>query len=140
MDELKILKGKRGKIFNAVMNAIIPQGGPFKAGAADYDLLPMAEKYLKTFDSRTSKLFPVIFWYIELWSIIHTGKRFTKLSTERAGQFLEGMETSIFYHNRGMLMLLKLFTTLTFFDIDEVAEQIGYSHGCHIKKSARGGK
>jgi len=46
MNELKILKGRNGRIFKAVMNAIIPQGGAFKPGAADFDLLPRADELL----------------------------------------------------------------------------------------------
>ena len=42
-----ILKGGNVKILKAVMDAVIPKGGPFMSGAADYNLLPLVGSYLR---------------------------------------------------------------------------------------------
>lgn len=125
-----ILKRTNTKILKAVMEAIIPGNGPFKAGAADFDLFPAIEKYLKSMDSITRGLFPILLKQIEYTSLFYRGKKFTKLGAVEASQFLKEMEDSAFYHNRGAVMLLKLLTTLPFFDIDEVTDQIGYKPDC----------
>ena len=59
------------------------------------------------------------------------------LKPEEASRFLDEMVRSSFYNNRGAAMLLKLLTTLAFFDIDDVTDQIGYRTDCnsdHEKK------
>lgn len=126
----RIIKGGSEVILRSVMKAVVPRGGAFPAGAEDYDLIPAAEKYLGAFDRATRRAFPLMLRYIQLSSFFRTGRRFTRLPPEKAAKFLEGMETSTFYHRRVIIMLLKLITTLVLFDIDEVAAQIGYIHGC----------
>ena len=128
---MKVLKGRYGTIARAIMEAIIPRGGAFEAGAADYDLLPDADRFIGCFDDRMRKLFPLMLLYIEYGALFTSGRTFTRLSPEMAGAFLEKMETSPLYFKRAMIMVLKLMTTVPFFDIDEVALQVGYNHSTH---------
>ena len=138
MTELKVLKGKYGEIFQAVMNAIIPRGGAFKAGAADYDLLPRAEEILQSYDPAIRNLIPLILSYIQYTALFHKGRFFTNLKQEKAVAFLSSMEDSPFYHRRMIVVISKLLTMLCFYEIDDVALQIGYEHECHPEeKSAK---
>jgi len=135
MINYKILKGRNGEILHAIMNTIIPQGGPFKSGAGDYDLLQTAELILKSFDKITRLIIPMMLKYIQYSSFFKKGKTFTKLSLDKASQYLESMEKSRFYYRRSIIFFLKFLTVSSFFDIDETALQIGYSHGnCFDKK------
>ena len=136
---MKITEGTNARICRAVMNAIIPRGGAFERGALDYDLLPKAEVLINSFDPYSRLLFPLLFRYIQYSAIFHTGQPFTSLSDERAVHYLDSLEQSRFFYKRGMVTLLKLMTTLTFFDSDEVAGEIGYCHGCHLKASPKEG-
>ncbi|HOO70518.1 MAG TPA: hypothetical protein PK926_02075 [Spirochaetota bacterium] len=136
---MKVLKGRYGIIARAIMEAIIPRGGAFEAGAADYDLLPEADRFIGCFDGRMRKLFPLMLLYIEYGALFTSGRTFTRMSPEKAGAFLEKMEASPLYFKRAMIMVLKLMTTVPFFDIDEVARQVGYSHGTHCGHGASQG-
>ncbi len=136
---MKVLKGRYGVIARAVMEAIIPRGGAFEAGASDYDLLPGADRFIGCFDGRMRKIFPLMLLYIEYGAFFRSGKVFTRLTPEKAAELLEKMESSRFYFKRAMIMVLKLMTTLPFFDIDEAARQIGYVHGVHCGHGAPGG-
>ncbi len=133
MKTQSLLRGRRGKILRAIMEAIIPRGGAFEASPADYDLIPKAEEFLSRFDALSRNAIPLLFYYVQFSSLPRTGRFFTTLSPERAGQLLGAMEESPFYYRRAIVMLLKVITTLAFFDIDEVAAEIGYSHGCHLR-------
>lgn len=114
------------------MGAIIPRGGAFKSGADDYDLIPDAEMVVSSYSPLFRKLFQFMLYYVEYSSLFFTGSRFTKLSPERGGRYLTTMENSPFYHRRMMILLLKLVTFLPFYDRDDAASEIGYSHGCHL--------
>lgn len=130
MKNSKLFSRKTAHIAQAVMNAIIPPGGPFPAGAADYNLLPGAEQFMGAFDKRTRALIPLLLSYIQYSALFHHGRPFTSLKTEEASAFLEKIESSRFYYKRAMMMIVKLMTVVPFFDIDEVARQIGYEHRC----------
>jgi hypothetical protein len=110
------------------MNAIIPRGGAFGPGAADFDLLPRADRILRSYDPAVRKLFPLILLYVQYGSVPRTGRRFTSLG-ERAGiRYLGAMEHSPFYHRRMTILILKLITMIVFYDSDENARLTGYEH------------
>ncbi|MBP7736057.1 MAG: hypothetical protein KA369_08820 [Spirochaetes bacterium] len=131
MSQLKVLKGRNGIIFSAVMNVIIPQGGAFKPGAADFDLLPRADEVLMSYDPAIRKLFPLMLNYIQFSSILRKGRCFTSLTMDKGIHVLEAMETSPFFYRRIMILLMKLLTMLTFYESDDNARLTGYEHGCH---------
>jgi hypothetical protein len=128
-----ILKGASAKTMKQVMNAMIPEGGPFEAGAAHYDLVPRADEILRSYNPSIARAFPFILLYVQASALLHRGRLFTSLPAVRAAEFLESMEHSRFYYRRMTVLILKLITCLAFYEIDEVAEQIGYTHGCHFK-------
>lgn len=134
MSQLRYVKGNNGKILKAIMNAIIPPGGAFSKSPADYDLLPRVDVFIHSYDPRSRFLFPFIFKFIQYSAFFSRGKVFTKLSQEKASDFLEEMENSPRYYKRAIMMMLKLITVLPFFDIDDVAKEIGYVHGACEKK------
>jgi hypothetical protein len=138
MRQKVILKGRSAGIMSSVMNAIIPPGGPFRAGASDYNLIPRANEVLRSYNPAIAGAFPLILLYVQISSLPRTGKVFTSLAPERASRFLEGMEHSPFYYRRMTALILKLITCLVFYEIDEAAEQIGYKHGCHLKPAHPG--
>ena len=131
--KLKYLRGKNGIILKSIMDVIIPPGGPFKAGASDYDLVPRIEEILKSYNPAVRNYFHLLLKYIQLSSIVHTGRTFTRLSAEKAERFLQKMESSPLYYRRMILLVIKLVVMLAFYDRDDVAEQIGYIHGCHLE-------
>ncbi|MCP4129917.1 MAG: hypothetical protein GY754_02765 [bacterium] len=124
-----VFKGGSAKILKSIMAAIIPTGGPFEAGAADYDLLPAADLFVKEYNLLIRKMFPLMLRYIQYSAIFRKGKVFTRLSQEKAERFLTSLEESRFYFNRSVLLLMKLIACMAFYDRDEVARQIGYDHG-----------
>lgn len=137
MKDIKILKGASARTMKHVMNAIIPEGGAFEAGAARYDLIPRADEVLRSYNPSIARAFPFILLYVQASALLHHGRPFTSLPGEKAAEFLESMEHSPFYYRRMTVLIMKLITCLVFYEIDEVAEQIGYTHGCHFKP--RGG-
>jgi hypothetical protein len=134
IENLRVLGGKNGEILRAVMNAIIPRGGAFGPGAADYDLLPRADELIMSYDPSIRKLFPLMLKYVEYSSIAHHGKVFTRLTEDKVARFLDSMEKSRFFYRRMVMLLMKLITMLTFYESDETARLTGYEHGCKWKK------
>ncbi len=133
MNNLKILKGRNGMILKAVMNAIIPRGGAFKPGAADFDLLPRADQVLMSYDPVIRSLFPLMLNYIQFSSVFRKGRVFTSLSVDKGTHILEAMERSPLFYRRMIMLLMKLLTLLTFYESDDNARLTGYEHGCHLK-------
>ncbi len=129
MAQLRYVKGNNSKILMAIMNTIIPSGGVFLKSPADYDLLPRIDAFIRSYDPRSRFLFSFIFKFIQYSAFFSKGKVFTKLSQESAADFLREMENSRLYYKRALIMVLKLITVLPFFDMDEVAKEIGYVHG-----------
>ncbi len=119
-----------------VMDAIIPRGGAFPLGAADFNLTGRVEEIVQSYHPTISRLFPFILYYIEYSCILRTGRPFSRLTTRDASLFLERMELSPFYHRRMVILMMKLLTCLAFYEIEEVEKQIGYEHGCHWKKQS----
>ncbi len=133
MNHLNVLKGRNGRIFKAVMNAIIPRGGAFEAGAADFDLLPRADEVLMSYDPSIRSLIPLMLNYIQFSAVLRKGRVFTSLDAEKGGHVLEAMEKSPFFYRRMIILLMKLLTMLTFYENDDNARLTGYEHGCHLK-------
>ncbi|MBN2158390.1 MAG: gluconate 2-dehydrogenase subunit 3 family protein [Spirochaetes bacterium] len=129
-----VLRGGSGEILRSVMDTIIPRGGAFGPGAADYDLLPRAGELIMSYDPSIRKLFPVMLKYVQYGALTRHGKVFTRLSEEKRIRFLESMEKSRFFYKRMIMLLLKLITMLTFYESDERACLTGYEHGCTWKK------
>ena len=140
MTELKILKGKKGKILSAIMNAIVPRGGAYEQGAADYDLLPEAEQYIRCLNPLARFGFPFLFSYIEYGALLSRGRVFSRLPEEEAGEYLEGLEESRRYYKRAIILALKMITLLVFYDIDANARVIGYKHWENVDKKKTGKK
>jgi hypothetical protein len=133
--ELKILKGRNGRILRAVMNAIIPRGGAFAPGAADLDLLPRAEEIVMSYDPAIRSLIPVMLNYIQISALFRRGKPFTGLGEGKAIAFLSSLEMSRFFFQRTIMLFMKLLTMLTFYESDDMARLTGYEHGCRMKTS-----
>jgi hypothetical protein len=138
MSGLKILRGKKGKILTAIMNAIIPRGGAYGPGAADYDLLPRAEAFILAMNPLFRMGIPYLLRYIEYSSLISTGTRFTRLTEEAASAYMEGFDESRLYYKRGIVLALKMIAMLAFYDIDENAELIGYRHWRTVDRDGTG--
>jgi hypothetical protein len=134
---LRVLGGNSGRIFRAVMNSIIPRGGVFGPGAADYDLVPRADEILRSYDPAIRKIFPLILLYVQYSAIPRTGRTFTALGERRGMAFLASMERSPLFYRRMTILVLKLITMIVFYESDETARLTGYEHGwCHLKKGA----
>ena len=136
----KILKGRTGRIFDKIADAVIPRGGPFTAGAADYDLKSKAEELLKTYHPLTKILFPLMLEFVQYNALLHKGKVFDKLSREEASRVLTEMEHSRIYARRSVVEALRVLVSVCFYDFDEVSAQIGYVPGdaCTVKRDPAG--
>lgn len=132
MDRM-FLKGNRAAILRAVMNAIIPRGGAFAAGAADFNLLPGAESMLARYDPAIRAMFPLMLAYIQYSALLRTGRVFTSLDDEKGAEFLSSMERSPFFYRRTIILLMKLVTMLCFYENDDMSRLAGYEHGCHLQ-------
>ncbi len=119
-------------VFNKAADTIIPRGGVFESGAADYDLVFRVNEYLATVAPPVRRLMPAMLWYVESVSLLFNGRRFTRLSPKRAGRFLKGMERSRLLYHRHIVLLLKFFIMTAFYEQKIPAESIGYVHGCHL--------
>jgi hypothetical protein len=134
MNDLKVLNGRNGRIFSAVMNVIIPRGGAFEAGAADFDLLPRADEVLMSYDPAIRKLFPLMLNYIQFSAVLRKGRLFTSLTVDRGTHVLDAMETSPFFYRRIIILLMKLLTMLAFYESDDNARLTGYEHECRSSR------
>ena len=119
--DLRVLRGKSGEIFRAIMNTIIPRGGAYGPGAADYDLLPRADEILRSYDPAVRKLFPLILLYVQYGAIFRKGRTFTGLSERKGMEFLGSMERSPFFYRRMTIL----------------AAQAAY-HACFLRKRRDG--
>ncbi len=127
-----VIRGKQKEMLTAVMAVIVPQGGPFPPGAADFDLLPRLNELLAKLDPMVRRLLPLVLFWVNLRCLFFTGCPLIKLSEERAIRFFSGMENSRLVHNHYIMLLLKLLTMLVFYEQPEAARAIGYEHGCHL--------
>lgn len=72
-------------------------------------------------------------YYCNLLSLIKQHTLFYTLPLDKSIQLLHSMEKSNLFINRSLIMMLKLFTTLIYFDDDVHAQLIGYEHLAHCK-------
>jgi hypothetical protein len=140
MADYKVLSDKSLAILNALMSAIIPRGGPFSLGAADLNLALRVDDIVASLGSPAGKFFPLMLYYIQYSAFLKTGHLFTSLSPVKAGELLAGMEKSPFLYRRQLMLVLKTLTLMVFFERDEIADLIGYEHGCHMAAPAMEGK
>lgn len=137
MTERGVLRGARGRIMAAIMAGIIPRGGAFSVGAADYDLLPMAETFIRSMNPAFRFGFPFLLFYIQIAAMFRYGRPLTKCTEEEASSFLKRFETSRFFYKRMIILALKMITFVSFYDIDENAALIGYHHLKHVRGEGR---
>ncbi len=127
-----VIHGKAETFFKKAAGTIIPRGGAFEAGAADYELVPRVNAYLDTLAPVIRRLTPLMLWYVELVSLIFNGRRFSRLSRKKAERFFERMESGRLLYHRYIILFLKLLTMTAFYEQQIPAESIGYVHGCHL--------
>lgn len=128
-----VIRGKAEAVFNRVADTIIPRGGVFAPGAADFDLVSRANDYLTTLPPIFHRLTPAMLRYVEWTSLLWNGRRFTGLSRPRAERFLERMERGRLLYHRHILLFLKLLVMTAFYEHGGPAAAIGYIHGCHLQ-------
>ena len=126
------IRGVGAVIFNRVADTMIPRGGVFAAGAADYDLAPRVNAYLDTLTPAIRRLTPVVLYYLEFVSLVFNGRRFTRLPPWRADRFLTRMENGRLLYHRYMVLFLKLLIMTAFYEQEAPAAAIGYVHGCRL--------
>ncbi|MGQ9843655.1 MAG: hypothetical protein ACUVRK_08820 [Spirochaetota bacterium] len=78
-------------------------------------------------------LFTFSIIYLNLLSLVKKGVLFYKLQYASSESILSAMENSKLFFNRALIMMLKLLSTLVYFDNDEFAKHIGYYHLQHYK-------
>ena len=128
-----VIRGRGEIVFNRVADVMIPRGGAFEAGAADYDLVPRVNAYLNTLTPALRRLTPFMLWYVELISMLFNGRRFSRISGGRAERFLERMEHGRLIFHRHIILFFKLLVMTAFYEQKMPAESIGYVHGCHLQ-------
>ncbi len=128
-----VIRGRNVTVFNRVADAMIPRGGAFAVGAADYDLIPRVNAYLNTLAPALRRLTPFMLLYVELVSLIFNGRRFSRLSHDRAMRFLEKMEHGRLLFHRHIILFFKLLIMTAFYEHETAAAAIGYAHGCHLQ-------
>ena len=119
----------------AVMAALIPRGGAFAAGAEDFDLIDRLNELLERVDPAMRRALPAALAWLQIRSLVFTGRTLAALSPERATRLLAGMEHSRLMINRYMLLIFKLLTMMVFYEQESAARAIGYEHGCHLHSS-----
>jgi hypothetical protein len=72
-------------------------------------------------------------YYCNLLSLIKQHTPFYKLPLDKSIQLLHSMEKGNLFINRSLIMMLKLFTTMVYFDDDVHAQLIGYEHLAHCQ-------
>ncbi|MFO8048153.1 MAG: hypothetical protein R6U29_03890, partial [Desulfosudaceae bacterium] len=127
-----VISGRRAKVLRAMMAALIPRGGAFSAGAEDFDLIPRINQLIDKLDPAARLGLPAALLWIELNSLIRTGRPLTALSRERATRLLRGLEHSRLVLNRYILLIFKLLTMMAFYERQPAVAAIGYEHGCHL--------
>jgi hypothetical protein len=128
-----VIEGRDQAVFNRLADTIIPQGGVFGPGAADFELVPRVNEYLVSLPAALRRLTPLMLRYVEWASLIWNGRRFSRLSPPRAGRFLERMERGRLLYHRHIVLFLKLLVMTAFYEREKPAAAIGYIHGCHLQ-------
>ncbi len=128
-------RGRREIVMRSVMAALIPRGGAFFAGAKDFDLIGRLNELLDRVDPAVRLALPAALVWLQIRSLVFTGRPLASLSPERATRLLAGMEHSRLMINRHALLIFKLLTMMVFYEQESAARAIGYEHGCHLYPS-----
>lgn len=99
----------------------------------DDDIIHKINEYLALTPIYVQSLFTVSLIYVNILSVIKKYSLFYNLSAEASGSILSDMEHSKLFFNRAIVMMVKLISTLVYFDNDENAKTIGYNHLAHCK-------
>lgn len=104
-----------------------------KDNFSDDEIIKSINKYLALTPFYVRYLVILSILYVTGLSVIKKRSLFYNLSIQESGIILNNMEHSRLFFNRAIVMMVKLISTLVYFDHDENARAIGYEHLTHCK-------
>lgn len=130
MSSLRVFSIKEAELINAIGNAMIPEGGnpPYKFEDLVLDLeVDSFFSYAHKDIRRAIKLFLKVLNYAPLFTKF---KKFTSLSEKEREEFLQKWEKSRIGFKRQVIIVLKGFIMLTYYNHRLVQERIGFRFKC----------
>ncbi len=97
------------------------------------DFFMALQQYLALTPFYVRWIYSFSMYYCNLLSIIKQRTLFYTLTLDKSIQLLHSMGKSNLFINRSLIMMLKLFATMVYFDDDVHVQLIGYEHLSHCQ-------
>jgi len=118
------------KILDALSETIIPPGGVIPFSAGEMNVSNKIEMLCNNLHKEARQGFKLMLNIINLLPLLTHGKTFLKMNFEARKRFLEGIENSGFLTLRNIMIAIKGFICLVYYNSPEVQKIIGYSPEC----------
>jgi len=121
-------QGRVAELLRLLTNTMVPEGGPFAAGAATMQLDQTVWQYFAHLHPLGTTGLTVILYVIELGPFVFgpRRRRFSHLSATEREAYIAGWEHSRLGARRQLLNGLKLAVMLHFYDAPDVAAAVGF--------------
>jgi hypothetical protein len=126
-------------ILRAVLDALVPRGGPFATGAADTDLDAALVRYFESLHRLGPLGFRLLLLGLEYGTVVFERTRpFSRLDAAARERALAAWETSRLGFRRQLLASLKLLALMHFYERPEASAGIGYDDA-HLRRKLLAG-
>ena len=126
-------------LLRAVLDALVPRGGPFPLGAADTDLDAALARYLARLHPLGPAGLRLLLRAIEYGAVVFERTRpFSRLDPAARERALAAWDTSRLGPRRQLLASLKLLALMHFYERPEVWPALGYDDG-YLRRKLLGG-
>ncbi len=118
-------------VFSAVLEAMVPEGGPFHEGALSARIEPLIEQFVAGAAAPMPAALALVLRLIDLSPFFlppFRFQRFSRLPLSQRVLLLEAWEKSAFPPRRQAIHLLKLLVVAHFYSRPEVEARLGYPH------------
>ena len=113
-------------ILAALLDTLIPGGGPFPLGGADDAISASVSRYFRELDWRGETAFRLLLRTLEWSSLLLAGGRFSRLSPARRERLLARLARSRISAARHLSTAIKLVVTMRFYGDPRAERAIGY--------------
>ena len=116
-------------VLNALIEAMVPCGGPFEEGGRDTLLAREIESFVAASGARASRLLRFALWLLECWPLVlrpWRPRRFSRLGLAERVRVLEAWERSRVMPRRQTMHALKLVVMTHFYCRPEIEARLGY--------------
>lgn len=125
---MRHLSNREARTINAIAEILIPEGGAFKQGFNDVDIVSFIENFLANTPLRVRVFVYINLWIMEYfsWIAVMSPWIFSKMSYHKREEVMKKIRKNRWFAIRGLYMIISIIMLMGFYRDVQIMDTIGY--------------